>query len=230
MGKTENKAEKKKKIRSVYLKRRNKLEPEKRKAASEKIRKRLYASKRFKAAQTIFVYASYKSEVQTKELIQDALKMGKRVAVPKVVGEEMHFYEILSWEELFPGYQGILEPQISGRESLIPTDSDLIVLPGAVFDRRGGRIGYGGGYYDRYWDRIHGTGGNKPYLLALAYHCQMYPGKIPLEEHDIKMDCILTERGAILPDKLKERKLDWIGGIFEIVLEFILEIVVELFD
>ena len=107
------KEEMKKKLRSVYLEKRNQKELEQRSAASKKIREWVFANKRYKAAQTVFVYASYKSEVETKELIQGALRQGKRVAVPKVHGTEMFFYEIQSWEELFPGYQGILEQQIT---------------------------------------------------------------------------------------------------------------------
>lgn len=229
MSKT-NKAEKKKKIRSTYLDKRNQMNPEARQAASKKIREWVFANKRFKVAKTVFVYASYKSEVETKELIQGALRMGKRVAVPKVTGMEMDFYEIQSWEELFPGYQGILEPQTSGKEPVIPVDSDIMLLPGAVFDRRGNRIGYGGGYYDRYWNRINDTYGNKPYLMALAYHCQIYPGKLPTEKHDKKMNCILTERRVIMPKSEEEKKSDWVVSILEFALELIAEFIIELLD
>lgn len=229
MGKG-SKAEQKKKLRSVYLEKRNRMEPEKRKEASKKIREWVFANKRFKTAKTVFVYASYKSEVETRELIQGALRQGKRVAVPKVNGEEMDFYEIQSWEELFPGYQGILEPQVSGKEPVMPVDSDVMLLPGAVFDRRGGRIGYGGGYYDRYWNRINGTYGCQPYLMALAYACQIYPGKIPTESHDKKMDCILTERRVIMPKEEKYGKLDIIADVVEVAIEVVVELVVELID
>ena len=183
------KAEQKKIIRTKYLEKRNQMEPEKRKAASEKIREWLFANKRYKAAGTVFVYASYKSEVETKEIIQGALRQGKRVAVPKVHGDEMFFYEINSWEELFPGYQGILEPQNAGREPLVPASSDVMLVPGAAFDHQGGRIGYGKGYYDRYWNRhISAFGNNGPYLIGLAFACQISPKKLPNEEHDKKID------------------------------------------
>ena len=225
-----SKAEQKKKIRSAYLEKRNQMSQEQRQAASKKIREWVFANKRFKTAKTVFVYASYKSEVETKELIQGALRMGKRVAVPKVTGVEMDFYEIRSWEELFPGYQGILEPQTSGKEPVFPVDSDIMLIPGAVFDRRGNRIGYGGGYYDRYWHRVNDTYGCQPYLMALSYHNQIYPGKLPTEKHDKKMNCILTERRVIMPKSEEDRKADWITGIFEFVLELVIDFVVELLD
>lgn len=224
------KEEKKKVLRSTYLKKRNQLEPEKKRAASGKITEWVLANKRFKQAKTVFIYASYKSEVETRELIQAALRLGKRVAVPKVTGTEMDFYEITSWEELFPGSYGILEPQVSDEAPAIPVDSDVMLIPGVAFDRSGGRIGYGGGYYDRYIRRIESAYGNKPYLMALGFACQIYPGKVPAEEHDKKMDCILTERRVIMPKKEKYGKLDFIADVVEAVIEIGLELVVELFD
>ncbi len=230
MSKAINKAEKKKSMRSAYLKKRNEMTPEKRVAASEKIKAWVFANKRFKTAKTIFVYASCKSEVETKEIIRGALRMGKRVAVPKVTGAEMDFYEITSWEELFPGYQGILEPQTDGKEPVLPVDSDVMLLPGVAFDRSGGRIGYGGGYYDRYWNRINSTYGSKPYLMALAFVCQICPGKIPAEEHDKKMNCILTERRVIMPKEEKHGRLDIVADIVEIGIEVVLELVADALD
>ena len=224
------KAEQKKLIRTKYLSKRNQMEPEKRKEASKKIREWIFANKRYKAAETVFVYASYKSEVETKEIIQSALRQGKRVAVPKVHGTEMFFYEIQSWEELFPGYQGILEPQNEGREPIVPANSDVMLIPGAVFDHKGGRIGYGGGYYDKYLSKILEAYGYSPYLLGLAFACQIHPKKLPVEEHDKKMDCILTERRVIMPRVEKSGKLDVVADVVEIVIEVGLELIAELID
>ena len=120
----------------------------------------------------------------------------------------MDFYEIHSLEELFPGNFGILEPQVQGKQPVIPMDDDVILVPGAVFDRRGSRIGYGKGYYDRYWNEIVSTYGSRPYLIALAFACQIYPKKLPNEEHDKKIDCILTERRVIMP-KVETRRTKW---------------------
>ena len=224
------KAELKKTIRTKYLEKRNQMEPEKRKEASKKIKEWLFANKHYKAAQTVFVYASYKSEVETKEIIQGALRQGKRVAVPKVHGEDMFFYEIQSWEELFPGYQGILEPQNEGREPLVPASSDVMVVPGSVFDHQGGRFGYGGGYYDKYLGKIFEAYGYQPYLIGLAFACQISPKKLPTEEHDKKMDCILTERRVIMPRVEKSGKLDIIADVVEIAIEVGLELIAEVID
>lgn len=224
------KAEKKKLLRTEYLEKRNRMEPEKRKAASKKIREWVFANKRYKAADTVFVYASYKSEVETKEIIQGALRQGKRVALPKVHGTKIFFYEIQSWEDLFPGYQGILEPQNTNKEPLVPSGNHVMIVPGAVFDRKGNRLGYGGGYYDQYLDRIYEAYGHRPYCMALAFACQISPKKLPAEEHDKKMDCILTERRVIMPKEENQGKLGAIADVVEIVIELVLELVAELID
>lgn len=220
------KAEKKKKLRAVCLKKRNELPLEKRMVVSEKIKRQVFASRTFQCAETVFVYASYKSEVDTKNLIRDALQAGKRVAVPKVHGSDMDFYEISSWEELFPGYRGILEPQTQEKEPLFPQKSDVMLLPGAVFDCQGGRIGYGGGFYDRYISKIEHTCGAIPYRMALAFPCQLVFRKLPTEEHDRKMDCILTGRSVIIP---KKEKYYWLE-VVENLMEFLIDIVVDFLD
>lgn len=224
------KAEQKKNLRTVYLKKRDNMDFEKRREASGKIAEWVFANKRFKAAQTVFVYASFKSEVDTLKIIRRALQMGKRVAVPKVDGLRMDFYEISSWEELFPGSFGILEPQAEGKQPVIPTDGDVMLVPGAVFDHQGSRIGYGKGYYDRYWNGLISTYGSKPYLMGLAFASQICPKKLPTEEYDKKMDCILTERRVIMPRVEKSGKLDIIADVVEIAIEVGVELIAELID
>ena len=225
-----NNTEKKKALRTKYLEKRNALETEKRKEASKKIKEWVLANKRFKEAKTVFVYASYRSEVETKEIIQEALRRGKRVAAPKVTGDEMCFYAINYWEDLFPGYQGILEPQIDGREAIVPAEGDVMLVPGAVFDRKGSRIGYGKGYYDRYLERLAAAGGSKPYLMALAFACQINPEGIKTEAHDKKMDCIITERRVIMPKAENYGKLDIVADVVEAAIEIGIELIGELFD
>ncbi len=223
-------AEKKKKLRSFYLKKRNRMEPEARKAASERIVERLLKYKRLKTAETVFVYASYKSEVETRTLIDALLRMGKKVAVPKVLGAEMAFYEIVSYDTLFPGYQGILEPQVREQEEAFPAEGDVMVLPGVAFDKRGGRLGYGKGFYDRYLAKRKEQTGTKPVLVGLAFCGQLHPGKLPLEDTDEKIDCIITERSAIIPEKRKLGKAEVIADVAEAILEIIIEFILELLD
>lgn len=211
----------KKQIRKEYLEKRNKMSAAKREKASEKITERLLKMPEVKNAPTVFVYASYKSEVSTKKLIQTLLSEGRNVALPKVNGTEMEFYRISSWDELFPGYQGILEPQVRGEEAVCPHSRDVMLLPGASFDYSGNRIGYGGGYYDRYLEALQGR---KPFLVGVAFYQQVYPAFLPAEPHDWKVDYVVTEKKKVKTEEDKEKGYGILGAILEFVFELLLEL------
>ena len=213
----------KKQIRKEYLEKRNKLSAEKREKASEKIMERLLKMPEVKDAPTVFAYVSHKSEVSTKMLIQTLLSEGRKVALPKVTGEEMEFYEISSWDELFPGYQGILEPQVREAEPVRPHSRDVMLLPGVSFDYTGNRIGYGGGYYDRY---LKSLPGKRPTLIGLAFYKQIYPTFLPAEPQDEKVTYVVSERKKVKTEEDKEKGYGVLGAI----VEFILELVFELLD
>lgn len=138
----------------------------------------------FLQANTIYCYIDYRREVATRAVIEYAWKLGKKVAVPKVVGDEMHFCEIKSFEELECGYKGIQEPksQISAND-----DEALVIMPGAAFDISCHRIGYGKGYYDKYL-HVH----PKQKTIGIAFELQMLE-KVPSEEYDVCPDIIITE-------------------------------------
>jgi 5-formyltetrahydrofolate cyclo-ligase len=141
----------------------------------------------------------------------------------------MHFYSIASLAELRKSSYGILEPGQGARRA-VPENGDLMIVPAAAFDTCGYRIGYGGGYYDKYLNKIFAAYGYKPYCMALGFACQIHTGKIPAEEHDKKMDCILTERRVIMPKEENQGKLGAIADVVEIVIELVLELVAELID
>lgn len=149
----------------------------------------LLAHERYRTADTILVYVSYGEEVSTPELIRTALAQGKRVFCPRVEGKEMEFYRIFSMEELTAGFHGILEPKadapaFDGREK----GNVLLLTPGTVFDRMGHRIGYGGGYYDRYLARFLKE--ERPYCIGLCFACQLTE-RIEPKAHDIIMDAVI---------------------------------------
>ena len=123
-----------------------------------------------------------------------------------------------------------MEPQTEGKIPVVPGDSDVCILPGAVFDKRGNRIGYGGGFYDRYLSRIKETYGKRPYLMALAFWKQIHPWILPAEKHDIKMDCILTEKSVIMLREKSGGKSLWVLEIIELAIELVIELVLELLD
>lgn len=191
-------SQEKKALRCQGLSKRDKLEEALRKIADRQILDRICQQEAYQQADLLLVYVNYKSEVNTTQLIQRALLEGKRVAVPKVMDKNgsMEFYEIESLEQLEKGYQGILEPVIEHRKCIsLETESgrSLMILPGAVFDCRGNRIGYGGGFYDRYLER-HSIAGL--YTIAVCYEVQVVE-HIPTDIHDYPVDCIITENKSI---------------------------------
>ena len=155
---------------------------------SRKICEKLMNDRRICQNDYIFVYSATQNEVDLTEFIRYALGNAMKVAFPRVDGADMDFYEIQSWEDLFPGYQGILEPQTIGKEPVLPVDSDVMLFPGVVFDRKGGRIGYGGGYYDRYLAGFRGT------KLGLVYR-DFIVNSVPHGRFDLTVDVMITERG-----------------------------------
>ena len=137
----------------------------------------------YKEAKTIYGYLPYNQEVRTVPILQKALADGKRVAVPKVYGEEMRFIYMTDLTQVENGYAGIPEPVAD--EPVADDAHALVLMPGLAFDAEGHRIGYGGGFYDRFLaqEPEHPT-------VALCYEFQMLPN-LETEEFDIPVDCVL---------------------------------------
>ena len=140
----------------------------------------------FKRADRIYTYVSMDNEIDTIMLIDYSLSLEKRVFVPRVSGKDMEFYEISDISELNPGYMGIYEPDINGKEPDY-SRTGFMCMPGLAFDRSYNRIGYGGGFYDRYL-----SVDNKLYKAALAYEAQLLES-IPAQDGDVRPDMIVTE-------------------------------------
>lgn len=149
----------------------------------------------FKRADRIYTYVSMDNEIDTIMLIDYSLSLEKRVFVPRVSGRDMEFYEISDISELSPGYMGIYEPDINGMEPDY-SRTGFMCMPGLAFDRSYNRIGYGGGFYDRYL-----SVDNKLYKAALAYEAQLLES-IPAQDGDVRPDMIVTEESIY-------RKLDY---------------------
>lgn len=181
----------KKIIRKEITKLRNGLKLEDKKILDKKIFNFLIRSDFYKKSKRIFIYVSYKNEVDTKEIIDYSLKNDKMIYVPKINVEDktMKAVRIHSLNELSVNKYGILEPNIVDKDCI---DLDLIVLPGIAFDKVGNRIGYGGGYYDKYLAALE----YKVDKVALAYGFQVIDN-IEVEEHDIKVDYVITNNEII---------------------------------
>lgn len=182
----------KKEIRKKVLQLRNELDKTYRTRADKNIFQAVTALALYQQADVIFSYVSYKSEVDTFSILKKALADGKRVAIPKVMDKDgiMEFYEISSLQELIKGYQGIKEPEIAGKEPVqVAKENVLMIMPGVAFDRKCNRIGYGGGFYDRYLNKYN----NKHMkTLAVCYEAQIID-TILAEATDVKPDIVLTE-------------------------------------
>jgi len=150
---------------------------------SNALAEKFYNSPAYQAASTIYGYLPYNQEVRTVPMLQRALDDGKRVAVPKVYGEEMRFIYLEDLTQVSKGYAGIPEPIADA-----PVAEDqraLVLMPGLAFDPQGHRIGYGGGFYDKFLAKEphHPT-------LALCYEFQMQV-HLDTEEFDIPVDTVL---------------------------------------
>ena len=143
-----------------------------------------------KNARMIFIYISYATEVHTHELIKVLLDDGKTLAVPKIVDSEfMGSESFSSWEDLVPGELGILTP---GNSKPCSGPFDVALTPGLGFTLSGHRIGFGRGYYDKWFAQ------NKvSHKIALAYELQLVD-EIPVEDTDVPMEKIVTERRVII--------------------------------
>ena len=173
----------KREIRSQILAERRRIPPLMLEQRSGIIRKKLMKEPVWKNAGSIFCYVSLADEVATIPLIQAAWAEGKKVAVPRCEGRDMVFITLTSFDCLAPGIHGIPEPVGGTTEE---NDAALIIMPGVAFDVNRHRVGYGGGFYDRYLEQHTGHK-----TLALCYDFQMYD-HLDVDAHDIPVDYVLS--------------------------------------
>ena len=150
---------------------------------SARLARLFFASDAYRNAKAIYGYLPYNQEVRTVPMLERALKDGKKVAVPKVYGNEMKFLYLDDLTAVAKGYAGIPEPIADG--PVAHDETALVLMPGLAFDPQGHRIGYGGGFYDKFL----AAEPNHP-TLALCYEFQMLP-KLDVEAHDIPVDTVL---------------------------------------
>ncbi len=159
---------------------------------SEAICNRWIQSDLHRRTGSILCYVNVRSEVSTRGLIEACWQAEQRVAVPYCVGQELALTWITSWDELEPGRFGILEPldEFRNDPSRCPCQDelDVVFVPGVAFDRQGGRLGHGQGFYDRLLASLP----KRTTLVGIAFDCQIV-AEVPTEPHDIPMDFILTE-------------------------------------
>ena len=152
-------------------------------ASSAVLAEKFYASAQYATAKTIYGYLPYNQEVRTVQILERALADGKRVAVPKVYGDEMRFIYMTDLSLTEKSDMGIPEPVADGPIGDDPTA--LVLMPGLAFTEKGDRMGYGGGYYDKF---LAGEP-NHP-TVALCYEFQIVE-ELPTQDHDIPVDLVL---------------------------------------
>lgn len=172
----------KNRIRKEVKKKRNDLSPGQKKRYAREIADKLFDTREWKEARSIMSYMDFMNEVETELIHKKALEEGKELLLPRTFPSTREMKGIVteSIDDYVIGEYGIREPK--GEKEGKP---DLVIVPGIAFDSDGNRIGYGGGYYDRYLEKIRCA------KIAVVYDFQVYE-KVEAEEHDIPVDLIIT--------------------------------------
>lgn len=184
----------KKRLRQMMKKRLSQVNQSSREKWSSQIAAKLFMLQEWTQAKMVAVTISLEKEVSTRLIIEQAWQEGKSIVVPKCnpQSHEMTFRRLLSYNQLEDGYAGIKEPVEAVTDVVSPSEIDVMIVPGLVFDRFGYRIGYGGGYYDRYLQTFHG------FTISLAFTCQMIE-KVPAAHFDLPVNRIITDRQVFYP-------------------------------
>lgn len=187
-------------LRRSYKKIRNNITDEQRQAAGQLITDKITAMSVFNSCDTLFCFIACGSEIPTQPLIEAAFECGKKVAVPRVMSKtEMVFIYITSLDGLETSAYGIPEPVYDESKKAVPTADSLIIVPGLVFDKRLYRIGYGGGYYDRYTSAYP-----QALKIGAAFDRQYTEDELPRDKFDKPVDLLVTSDGKIRENERKK--------------------------
>lgn len=162
-------------------------------AVSRQITDRVMQLPEYQQARWVMWYIDVRDEARTRDALEAAIAGDQKIVVPYCVDGELELFHLESMDELETGMYKILEPKAELRDIAAKrvdvSTLDLILVPGVAFDARGGRTGHGKGYYDKL---LQNARGDTP-LVALAFECQMFD-EIPMQDHDIAMDRVVTEK------------------------------------
>jgi 5-formyltetrahydrofolate cyclo-ligase len=176
---------------AAHLRRLHQQEGERR---SQLIFDRLVDLPEYRGARSVLCYVSFRSEVSTHAFFSRMWADGKRVVVPYCTAQHLSLFCLHSFDDLAPGTLGILEPKpgLRGQDHrrCEVQEIDLLVIPGLAFDRQGGRLGYGKGYFDRLLPGAR----DDALLAAVAFECQLFDD-VPVQAYDVRVDAVITEAG-----------------------------------
>jgi len=176
-------------LRKQMMKKRSSLSKKEKKIKDQSIYNQVVNDEDYNTADSVFLFLSFGSEIDTKKIIQDALDHSKKVFLPKVVGENLELFEVEDFENLERSKYGILEPN-ENCQAIRNCSLDFILMPGLAFDQSGGRVGYGGGFYDRYISSLPNY--EKIPKVAIAYDFQIVD-EVPMSRYDIPVDRIIVD-------------------------------------
>ncbi len=182
---------KKEEARAIVKRYRGQLSRESLCKSSMEICETICATDCYKSASTVFCYAAVNGEVDLSVLIKRGLREGKCIALPKTEGPDMRFYLIDDIAQLLPGFMGIPEPDGCGKP-IVPESRDLFLMPGLAFDRHRNRVGYGGGYYDRFLACCRDC-----MKLAPAMDFQLFD-ELECTSFDVRPDALVLPGGRII--------------------------------
>lgn len=179
-------------LRQKMLEQRVALTPDEVREKSRRTSARLFELPQYQQAKVLLLYIPYKNEIDTFPIIQKGWQDGKKIAVPVCQPKKrLLLSELHSLDELKPSKFGLYEPADEYLRPVLPENLDLAILPGVAFDLNGYRLGYGGGYFDLFFNNVRPV----CFKIALAYEFQILE-KLPVEKHDIWVDIILTENNS----------------------------------
>ncbi|HEY7529699.1 MAG TPA: 5-formyltetrahydrofolate cyclo-ligase [Gemmatimonadota bacterium] len=177
-------------LRGEAAARRKALRPEEVDLRSAVIQEALLALEEYRAARVVHAYVGVKgNEVRTDRVLLETLRSGRRLALPRVAGQDLAHHEVRALSELRAAAFGLLEPAADA--PAVGTDElDLVIVPGLAFDRRGNRLGLGRGYYDRF------LAGVRAPRVALLYSTQLVE-RVPAGPRDVAVDLLVTDAGVL---------------------------------
>ncbi len=181
-------------LRKKVLAKRDLLSEEELNQKSRLIMENLWTLNEFNTAKNIFLFVNFRSEVRTIPIIERCMEEGKRVILPltDTKNKQLLLYYVKSLDSLKKGVYGILEPDPASNERVNPDIIDCAIIPGSAFDEKGGRMGYGGGFYDRLLPNLRVSVPK----IAIAFEIQIIK-EVPMGYYDQKMDIIVTEKRII---------------------------------
>lgn len=178
----------KKEARKRALEKRDRMPEKLREEKSLRITEIICNLKCYSEASALLIYRSFRTEVNTSHLIERAWEARKRVFCPRVEGKDMNFYEVSGWEDFQRGSYGIMEPVEICPVFEGQKEKPLVILPGAAFDKKRHRVGYGGGFYDRFLARNIELS-----TVAVGFDEQIVEEMISAELFDIRPQKIVTD-------------------------------------